>query len=106
MFTCVPRFCVQSVMTGPTYSCGMMMVARITGSRISSILDGSGSFDGFSMSITVPSRIATWYTTVGAVVMSSMPYSRSSRSWTMSMCRSPRKPQRKPKPSAVEVSGS
>ena len=40
------------------------------GSRISSIFDGSGSFDGFSISITVPSRISTWYTTVGAVVMS------------------------------------
>ena len=38
MFTCVPRFCSHSVMTGPTYSLGMMIVARMMGSRISSIL--------------------------------------------------------------------
>ncbi len=42
----------------------------------------------------------------GAVTSSSRLYSRSSRSWTISMCRSPRKPQRNPKPSAAEVSGS
>ena len=40
------------------------------------------------------------------VASSSRSYSRSSRSRTMSMCRRPRKPQRKPKPSAWEVSGS
>jgi len=37
---------------------------------------------------------------------SSRSYSRSSRSRTMSMCSRPRKPQRKPKPSASLVSGS
>ncbi len=84
----------------------MMIVARMMGSRISSIVDGSGSFEGFSISVTAPSRVFTWYTTVGAVVMRSMSYSRSSRSCTMSMCSRPRKPQRKPKPSACEVSGS
>ena len=35
-----------------------------------------------------------------------MSNSRSSRSWTISMWSSPRKPQRKPKPSASDVSGS
>ncbi len=60
MFTCTPRFCSQSVITGPTYSCGMRIVARMMGSRISSIFEGSGSFDGLSISITVPSRCATW----------------------------------------------
>jgi hypothetical protein len=48
----------------------------------------------------------TSYTTVGAVVIRSMSNSRSRRSCTMSMCSRPRKPQRKPKPSACETSGS
>ena len=60
MFTCAPRFCSHSVMTAPTYSCGMMIVARMMGSRISSIVDGSGSLDGFSMLVTVPFLSATW----------------------------------------------
>ena len=44
--------------------------------------------------------------TFGTVVTRSRSNSRSSRSCTTSMCSRPRKPQRKPKPSAVEVSGS
>ena len=44
--------------------------------------------------------------TVSAVVIKSRSNSRSRRSWTISICRSPRKPHRKPKPSAVELSGS
>ena len=35
-----------------------------------------------------------------------MPYSRSSRSWMISMWSSPRKPQRNPNPSASDDSGS
>ena len=50
MFFCMPRFSVHSVMTGPTYSCGIRMVAVMIGSRISSTRDRSGSFDGFSIS--------------------------------------------------------
>lgn len=42
----------------------------------------------------------------GAVVIKSKLYSRSNRSWTISMCSNPKKPQRKPKPIALEVSGS
>src|SRR5271165_4447189 len=42
--------------------------------------------------------------TEGAVAMRSRLNSRSSRSWMISRCSSPRKPQRKPKPSAAEVS--
>ena len=38
--------------------------------------------------------------------MSCTSYSRSSRSWTISMWSSPRKPHRKPNPSATEFSGS
>jgi len=33
-------------------------------------------------------------------------YSRSSRSWTMSMCSKPKNPHRNPKPIAVDASGS
>ena len=40
------------------------------------------------------------------VVIRSRLYSRSSRSWIISMCSSPKKPQRKPKPRAMEVSRS
>ena len=36
--------------------------------------------------------------------MMSSPNSRRSRSWTISMCSSPRNPHRKPKPSASELS--
>jgi hypothetical protein len=33
--------------------------ARMMGSRISSMDEGSGSFDGFSMEVTLPSLVAT-----------------------------------------------
>ena len=102
----MPRFWLHRVMTLPTNSSGTKIVAVMMGSRISSIFDSSGSLNGFSTLISVPSFITTSYTTVGAVVMRSMSYSRSSRSCTMSMCSRPRKPQRKPKPSACETSGS
>ena len=60
MFFWTPRFSVQSVITGPTYSCGIRIVVVMIGSRISSTRDRSGSFDGFSISTTVPSRNRTW----------------------------------------------
>ena len=41
-----------------------------------------------------------------AVASSSSPYSRSSLSWIISICNKPRKPARKPNPSAVDDSGS
>src|ERR1700746_2628437 len=44
--------------------------------------------------------------TEGAVAISLRSNSRLSRSWMISRCSSPRKPQRKPKPSAAEVSVS
>ena len=62
--------------------------------------------DGLWTSITVPSVIVTSNDTDGIVAISSRSYSRSRRSRTMSMCSSPRKPQRKPKPRASDVSGS
>src|SRR4029079_17618097 len=48
----------------------------------------------------------TCYSSLGSGLMSARSNSRSSRSRTISMCRRPRKPQRKPKPSACEVSRS
>ncbi len=76
------------------------------GSRMFSIRLGSGILAGFSTISLVLSRMSTSYTTVGAVVMRSMSNSRSRRSCTISMCSRPRKPQRKPKPSACDTSGS
>ena len=78
----------------------------MTGSSIVSMRPASGSFAGLSISCTTPSVVVTRYSTPGAVVTRSMLNSRSSRSWTISMCSRPRKPQRKPKPSATDVSGS
>ena len=55
---------------------------------------------------SLPLVSVTSYSTLGVVASSSRSYSRSRRSRTMSMCSRPRKPQRKPKPSAWLVSGS
>ena len=57
MSICMPRFCVHSVITEPTYSCGMYRLTVTIGSRISSIFDGSGIFDGLSTMSSVPSRM-------------------------------------------------
>ena len=78
----------------------------MNGSRTSATRAGSGKSLGLWTGITVPSVSVTSYSTLGIVVSSSRSYSRSRRSRTMSMCSSPRKPQRNPKPSASEVSGS
>jgi len=68
---------------------------------------GMGHLDATTDRVTISAGPATLFdTTVGAVVMSDTPYSRSSRSCTISMCSKPRKPQRNPKPSAVDDSGS
>jgi hypothetical protein len=53
-----------------------------------------------------PFVCSTWYITLGVVAIRSTANSRRSRSWMISRCRSPRNPQRKPKPSATDVSGS
>ena len=62
--------------------------------------------DGLSMISTAPLVRCTRYSTLGAVATSDRSYSRSSRSRTISMCNSPRNPQRNPNPSAPDVSGS
>ncbi len=58
------------------------------------------------MTIVVPLSVVTRYSTDGAEAMSSRLNSRSRRSWTISMWRRPRNPQRKPKPRAIDDSGS
>ena len=82
------------------------MLARTIGSCISRTSPGDGNKDGLEMEIVSPVRKTISYTTVGAEVMRFKLYSRSKRSCTISMCKRPRKPQRKPKPSASELSGS
>ncbi|MCY1452496.1 hypothetical protein D9M71_694190 [compost metagenome] len=106
MSRCTPRFSMHRVITLPRWVCGTRMLARQIGSRISSIDDRSGSFDGLSTYTVSPFFSTTSNTTVGAVVIRSRSYSRSRRSWMISMCSMPRKPIRKPKPSASELSGS
>ena len=103
---CSPRRSWQSSITAPTNSFGAMIEAWMNGSRISSIVPGSGMSEGLCTSSSSPFVSVTSNSTDGIVASSSRSYSRSRRSRTMSMCSSPRKPQRKPKPSASEVSGS
>ena len=71
-----------------------------------SMLVGGGSSPGERTARTTPEVSVTRYSTFGVVASSSRSYSRSRRSRTMSMCSRPRNPQRKPKPSAWDVSGS
>ena len=55
---------------------------------------------------TAPGVLYRVTTTDGADAMRSRSNSRSRRSWTISMCSRPRKPQRNPVPRATEVSGT
>ena len=71
-----------------------------------SMATASGMSAGLSTASIVPSVRCTRYSTDGAVAMRLMLNSRSSRSRTISMCNRPRKPHRKPKPSAPDVSGT
>ncbi len=87
------------------------MVASIHGSSMLSMRLGSGMSAGLCSSIVCAGSFFEWvrcilYTTLGAVVMRSRSYSRVSRSWMISRCSRPRKPQRKPKPSAALLSVS
>ena len=60
MLICTPRFWLASVITGPTYSCGMYRCTVTMGSRISASRPTSGILEGFSTMITVPSDFTTW----------------------------------------------
>ena len=96
-----PRRLWHSSMTVPVYSLGVMMVAESIGSSMWSSRVASGSSVGLSTSSSVPSVRKARYSTLGAVAMSERSNSRSRRSRTISMCRRPRKPQRKPMPEGV-----
>ena len=61
------------------------------------MLFSSGSAAGEPTRMVSPFFSTTSYSTEGAVMMISRSYSRSSRSWMISMWNIPRKPQRKPK---------
>ena len=100
-----PRWSWHRSITAPMNSFGVMMSAATIGSTILLILP-SGNSLGLVTWWTVLSSAVTSYGTFGAVEIRSSPNSRSRRSETISMCSRPRKPQRKPKPNATEVSGS
>ena len=77
------------------------------GSSMISISPAEGIRAGLSTARTGPPPMGvTRYSTDGADAISSSENSRSRRSWTISMWRRPRNPQRKPKPRAIELSAS
>ena len=89
------------------YFAGVMTLALTHGSAIDSISPAGGRRAGLSTTTSPrPAVSATAYSTDGAEAIRSRSNSRSSRSWTISMCSKPRKPQRKPVPSATDVSGA
>src|SRR3990172_2260157 len=99
------RFLVSSI-SAPMCWLGVTICTRTQGSEMVSISPAPGSSAGLSTtSSALPSRSLTRYLTEGAEAMRSRSNSRSSRSWMISMWSRPRKPQRKPKPSATELSG-
>ena len=67
---------------------------------------GSGSRAGLCTSIISFFVVCAIKLTLGTVVITVWLNSRSRRSCMISMCSRPRKPQRKPKPNACEVSSS
>ena len=74
-------------MTAPTNSFGAMIEAVMNGSRICSIVPGSGMSEGLCTSSSSPFVSVTSNSTDGIVASSSRSYSRSRRSLTMSMCK-------------------
>ena len=107
MLTNVPRRFVESSISGPMYWLGVTTLSLTQGSSICSMSVGLGRSAGLSMTtLPRPFVSTTWYSTDGADAMRSIPNSRSSRSWTISMWSRPRNPQRNPNPSATELSGS
>ena len=102
----MPRRVSVSFIRSPMFSFGQMISILTIGSRMPLMRDPSGRSAGLWISTCVPSLRSTLYDTVGAVCTIDTPPSRSRRSCTMSMCRRPRNPQRKPKPSASLCCGS
>jgi hypothetical protein len=103
---CTPRFSWHSSRIPPTCACGVRIVAVITGSSIFSMRVDVGSFDGVSISCVTPSLVVTRYSTPGARRDEILVELALEALLHDSMCSIPRNPQRKPKPSAADVSGS
>ena len=102
-----PRFSWQSASTAPTYSDGTWMLILTMGSSMRSIaLRLTGASPGSPPGPSSRRSCRRCRRRDGAVVMRSRLNSRSSRSWMISMWRRPRNPQRNPKPSASDESGS
>ena len=101
-----PRLSLHSSIIPPTYSEGTIILAETIGSSATDISSGEGYTAGLSIYDVIPSFVVILYITLGAVVTRSRLNSRSMRSSIISIWRSPRNPQRKPKPSAILVSGS
>ena len=101
-----PRRVWHRSITVPVYSLGRSRVTVRYGSSMNSIWDGDGISEGLSTSIGARRSGGPRYSTLGAVAMRDRSNSRSRRSRTISMCSSPRNPQRNPNPSAPDVSGS
>jgi len=105
MLVCVPRFCVHSVITGPTYSCGTKILLAITGSRF---LDQSRVRQARRVRYLLDAAVAQLYLVDHRrrggdqihAVLALEPFLHDVH------VQQTRKPQRKPKPSACEVSGS
>ena len=108
MFTKSPRRLVESSISGPMYWLGVTTLSLTHGSSIDLDLGRvrAGAPGCRRRPSPRPCVRMTWYSTDGAEAMRSRPNSRSRRSWTISMWSRPRKPQRNPKPSATELSGS
>ena len=105
-FFSTPRLSMQSLITAPRKSALVIICALIYGSSMVAIFVTSGRPDGLCTSSTSPEVVVMRYDTFGTVVITSISNSRYRRSWIISICNRPRKPQRKPKPSARELSGS
>ena len=101
-----PRRLWHSSMTTPVWWLGAMTMAARQGSATDSISAAGGISEGFDTTSTAPPVTVTRYSTEGAVEMRDRSNSRSRRSRTISMCSRPKKPQRNPKPSAPDDSGS
>ena len=97
---------MHKVMMLPIYSGLLIMVALIKGSSILSIRLGSGICVGLFTVIISPLDVVAIKLTLGTVVITVWLNSLSKRSCIISMCSMPKKPQRKPKPSACDVSSS
>src|SRR5690606_31270592 len=102
-----PRFSMHKLITCPTKSALVIIVALINGSSTRSNFDGSGKSEGlFTINRASGSFLVyAKYDTLGTVVITVMLNSRSKRSCIISMCNIPKNPQRKPNPKAAELSG-